>query len=99
MKGVVIGLGVLIVAALGVIIVTIASRLESHKAIVATAAGASYGVKNVDIPVGARIVRVRVVGQRLLFDISGPGPTRALMVYDLDTGQRLGTIEWKTPGE
>ncbi len=99
MKGVVIGLGALILVALGVVVVTIASRLESRKAIVAAVAGTNYGVKDVDVPAGARIVSVRVVGPRLLFDISGPGPKRALMVYDLSTGRRLGVIEWTTPGE
>ena len=109
LKAVVIGLGVLILVALGVIVVTVASRLESGKATVAattpapgTAApspGAGYGVKDVEIPPGARIVSVRVVGPRLLFDVAGPGPKRALMVYDLDSGKRLGTIEWAVPGQ
>ncbi len=112
LKAVVIGLGVLILVALGVIVVTVASRLESGKATVAAMApapaspgttaptlGAGYGVKDVEIPPGARIVSVRVVGPRLLFDVAGPGPKRALMVYDLDTGKRLGTIEWAVPGQ
>ena len=110
MKAVVIGLGVLILVALGVIVVTVASRLESSKATVAATApaspgtaapslGAGYGVKDVEIPPGARIVSVRVVGPRLLFDVAGPGPKRALVVYDLDSGKQLGTIEWAVPGQ
>jgi len=83
-------LGIVIVVGFGVVIAVIAGRLarrEQASVPHAFAAGA------VSIPRGARIEAMTAASDRLILDLALPGGGRDIIVFDLVTGARLGTIE------
>jgi len=84
----VIVLGVLILVMTAAVIGTIAGRLARGGAKPLPAlAGA------VDIPRGARIAAMTTGGDRLVLALTLPNGGQQLLVIDLATGARLGTIE------
>jgi hypothetical protein len=83
-------MGVVIVVGFGVVAAVIAGRLARRDAAGmphAFAAGA------VNIPHGARIEAMTAASDRLILDLALPGGGRDIIVFDLTTGTRLGTIE------
>ncbi len=99
LKGLVIGLGLLIVLALGVIAVTVANRTSGPKtteAPVATAAPGAFGKVHVELPPGARVVETHIEGGRLVLRIVRPDGSEAVLAYDLAGGRPAGTVELGT---
>jgi hypothetical protein len=85
---VVIVLGVLVLVMTALVIGTIAGRLArgpAHPA--ASLAGAA-----VEIPRGARIAAMTAGGDRLVLALTLPNGEQQLLVIDLASGARLGTI-------
>jgi hypothetical protein len=83
-------IGIVIVVGFGVVIAVIAGRLARREAASqphAFAAGA------VNIPQGARIEAMTAASDRLILDLALPGGGREIIIIDLVTGTRLGTIE------
>ena len=84
----VIVLGVLIVGMTAVVIGTIAGRLARGKGTpVAGFAGAA-----IDIPRGGRIAAMTAGSDRLVLALTLPNGEQQLVIIDLATGTRLGTI-------
>jgi hypothetical protein len=83
-------MGVVIVIGFGVVIAVVAGRLSQREPAVpahAFAAGA------VDLPQGARIEAMTASPERLILDLALPDGGRRIIVFDLSTGARLGTID------
>ena len=82
-------MGIVIVVGFGVVIAVIAGRLARREAAMphAFAAGA------VNIPHGARIEAMTAASDRLILALALPGGGRDIIVIDLVTGTRLGTIK------
>lgn len=87
LKIVVIVLGVLIVVTTGVILAVIAGRLSRGPA-----APSPLASGQVDIPAGARVEAMAAVADRVILDLLLPGGERQLVVIDLASGRKLGTI-------
>ena len=85
----VIVLGILIVGMTTVVIGTIAGRLARGKAVPVP----SFAGQAIDIPRGAHISAITTGADRLVLALTLPDGERQILVIDLATGARLGTIE------
>ena len=102
LKAVVIILGVAIVAVLVVIVFTIVQRAGKLTAepepAVAPATGAvapaAFGERHLVVPAGDRIIAMTATGDRLVLRLDRPDGGEYLLVVDLKTGIRLGTIRF-----
>jgi hypothetical protein len=91
LKILVVVMGVMIVIGFAVLVAGIASKMSRNRP------GASnerpFAATAIDIPRGARIEAMTSAPNRLILDLILPGGERQLLVLDLTTGARLGTIE------
>ena len=87
-------MGVLLVVGTVALIVAIATRVP-HKPL-DPAARAEYAAPPIDLPVGSRIEAMTAGPDRLVIDLLLADGTRQLLVIDLATGRRLGTIPLRT---
>ena len=86
-KGVVIGMGVLIVAGFVVIAVTLVMRTQgSGKA-------SSVYRTNVSLPPGTSIVQTEIANGQVLLRLAGAGGESWLVVIDSDKGTEQGRIQ------
>lgn len=99
LKGLVIGMGVLIVVGLTVVIVTVIKRQgnDSPSAIkspvgVSVPIEHGFGEKRVQIPKGAKVVETVIDGNRLVVRLDLNSNEQALLIVDFSTGQRVGLI-------
>jgi hypothetical protein len=83
----VIGMGVLIVAGLAVIAVTIVHRMVGRDIHAASAALQAV----LDQPAGTQIVGASASGDRLAITLHGGGPDR-VTILDLNSGRALGEV-------
>ncbi len=83
LKALVIGMGVLIVAGLIVVVVTIASRTLDGERPPTEAALA--------LPDGAEVLETALDGNRIALRLRLPGGAEAIHVFDLATGRRVAT--------
>ena len=94
LKILVVVMGVMIVVGFAVLVAGIASKMSRDRP------GASnerpFAPTAIDIPRGARIEAMTTAPNRLILDLVLPGGERQLLVLDLATGARLGTIELRT---
>ena len=86
----VIFMGLLIVAGVTVIVATAAHRMARP------AAPRPFVAAPLDLPPGAHIETVGVGADRLVLDLVLPDGNRQLLVIDLASGRRLGTIPLHT---
>ena len=85
LRAVVIGLGVLIVIAVVLLVVGLATRLGGHgKSANADAAGYT-------LPAGAKIRSMQVANNRLIMDVEEDGVDRVL-IFNTDDGHLIGQI-------
>jgi hypothetical protein len=83
-------LGVVIIVGFGVVAAVIAGRLARRE----PASNAhAFTAAAVNIPRGARIEAMTAASDRLILALALPGGGRDIIVIDLVTGTRLGTIE------
>jgi hypothetical protein len=81
-------MGIVIIVGFGVVIAVVAGRLSRG----GVTAAHSFGAANIDIPRGARIAAMTTAQDRLILEIILPDGRPQLVVIDLVTGTRLGTI-------
>ena len=81
----VIVMGVLIIAGVGVIVVTISHRLSAPRPAASVPATGPASVV-LDEPVGTRIVAIAAAAERVALGLQGGGPDR-VVVIDTVTGQ------------
>jgi len=90
LKALTVVMGVMILVGVAVLIAVIAGRL--------TRAGrpgeaAPYMAAPIDLPRGARIEMMAAGADRLVLDLILPEGGRQLLILDLATGRRIGTID------
>ena len=109
LKALVIVMGVLIVAALTVVVVTVVQRAGAPEPGTAHRAGApapsvpiagapapGFGETDIALPRGTSVVETRTGDGRIVLRVQdGAGGNQALVVIDARTGRRLGLIRLK----
>ena len=83
-------MGIVIVVGFGVVIAVIAGRLARREA---ASMPHAFAPGAVNIPHGARIEAMTAASDRLILALALPGGGRDIIVIDLVTGTRLGTIK------
>jgi hypothetical protein len=94
LKIAVIVMGVLLVVGTVLLIAVIAARV-SHKGS-PLAMSQAFVASPIDLPSGSRIEAMTAGPDRLVIDLLLADGTRQLLILDLATGQRLGTIPLRT---
>lgn len=90
-KILVIVMGIMLVGGFIALIVSIA-YMAKHRQATAPAAPAPYAAPAIELPAGARIETMALGADRLVLNIITPEGNRELLVLDLASGRRLGTI-------
>jgi flagellar basal body-associated protein FliL len=83
-------MGVMLVVGTVVLIAVIISRVEHP--VPARSAARPYAPAPIEIPHGARIAAMRIQADRLVVDLALPQGDQEIVVINLATGARLGTI-------
>jgi hypothetical protein len=91
LKVLVLVMGVMLVVGFAALIVVIAGRVSRGGPAAGTAHG--FAAAPIDIPRGARIEAMTAGSDRLILALELPEGGRQLVVIDLATGIRLGTIQ------
>jgi Family of unknown function (DUF6476) len=91
LKIVVAVMGIMLVAGFAALILVIAGRM-SHRGLGASV-DRPFTATAVEIPRGARIEAMTTAANRLILDLVLPDGKHQLVVLDLASGVRLGTIE------
>ena len=100
LKALVIVLGVMIVAGIAVIGVTIyhrATNLVNSPVPGSTEPG--FGRVALDLPAGSRVVEMTAEGDRLILRLRLADGGWRILILDMATGKRLGTFESREGGE
>ena len=84
-------MGILILIGTAALIAGIASKLSRSR----SSAGEErpFAATAIDIPRGARIEAMTAAPNRLILDLALPDGERRIVIVDMATGARLGTIE------
>jgi hypothetical protein len=85
-------MGVILVVGFGVVFAVIAGRMSRREA-AAPGAEHRFATTALDLPRGAYIAAMTTAPNRLILQLALPGGGGELVVLDLATGARLGTIE------
>ncbi len=96
LKALVIVMGVLIVAGLAVVGVTIYNRMQARAELSAAAdAGAppAFDRATVPLPAGCRVAALHPAGERLLLQLEGIAGCQQILVVDLRSGRLLGRLD------
>jgi Family of unknown function (DUF6476) len=91
LKVLVVVMGVVLVVGFAVVIAVIAGRVSRGGSPAST--DRPFATKALDIPRGARIEGMTAAPNRLILQLALPDGERQIVVVDLMTGARLGTIE------
>jgi len=91
LKILVVVMGIMLVVGFAVLVAVIAGRISRGGP--APNAARAFAAAAVDIPPGARVEAMTVGTDRLVLALVLPEGGRQLVVIDLVTGARLGTIE------
>ena len=91
LKILVVVMSVMLVAGFAALIVAIAAKI-SHR-VAAPTTSPAFAARAIDIPRGARVEAMTADTDRLVVDLALPDGGRRIIVVDLATGTRLGTIE------
>ena len=91
LKILVVVMGVMLVVGFAALVALIAGRISRGGP--AGTAAHGFGSPPIDVPRGARIEAMTAVADRLILALELPDGGRQLVVIDLATGVRLGTIE------
>jgi hypothetical protein len=88
LKTLVVVMGIMLIGGFAVLVAVIIGRVSRGGA-----PPRSFSPTAIDIPRGARIESMTAATDRLILDLALPDDGRQLVVIDLVTGTRLGTIE------
>ena len=94
LKILVVVMGVMLVAGVAILIVAVAGRVSPNRAVLATLS--PFAAPVIDLPQGARIEAMAVGPDRFVVDVVLADGTRQLLILDLVTGRRIGTIPLRT---
>jgi hypothetical protein len=97
LKALVIVMGVLIVAGLAVVVVTIYNRMQARTSTAGpTAEGGelpAFDRATVPVPAGCRVAGLQSAGDRLLLQLAGVAGCEQILVVDLRSGRLLGRLD------
>jgi len=93
LKALVVVMGVMLVAGVAILIVVIAGRVSQKPA---PASAQPFAAAPIDIPAGGRIEAMSTGPDRVVLDVVLADGSRQLLVIDLATGRRIGTIPLRT---
>lgn len=99
LKVLVVVMGVMLVAGFATLIVVVAGRVAQRQSVaVPTPTAASpFTAAPIDLPAGARVETIAVGIDRLVIDVVLSDGNRQLLILDLATGRRIGTIPLIAP--
>ena len=92
LKILVVVMGIMLVVGFAALVAVVAGRISRGGSTPATAARA-FGGRAIEIPRGSRIEAMTAGPDRLVLGLSLPEGGRQLLIIDMATGSRLGTIE------
>jgi len=92
LKILVVAMGVILIGGFVLLVAVIAGRLSRGGSV-----PGSFAAATIDIPRDARIGAMTAGTDRLVLELVLPEGARQLVVIDLATGTRLGTIELRAP--
>ncbi|MEQ9487531.1 MAG: hypothetical protein RIM72_00910 [Alphaproteobacteria bacterium] len=106
LKAAVIVMGILIVAGMAFLVYGLSVGLHKDTSVEtqtgqdaptapAAPATAAFGDIDIDLPAGSQITDYKIQGDRLVISVSVLGGGASLIVVDLSSGTRLGTITLK----
>jgi len=85
-------MGVMLIGGFALLVAIVAGRLPRGASV-----PRSFAATAIDIPRDARIEAMTAGADRLVLELVLPEGRRQLVVVDLGTGARLGTIELRAP--
>ena len=88
LKALVVVMGIMLIGGFAVLVAVIIGRVSRGGT-----APRSFPATAIDIPRGARVEAMTAGTDRLILDLVLPDDRRQLVVIDLATGVRLGTVE------
>lgn len=91
LKILVVVMGIMLIGGFAILVAVVAGRLGRSGN-----AARSFTATTIDIPLDARIEAMTAGTDRLVLDLVLPEGRRQLVVIDLGTGTRLGTIDLRT---
>ncbi len=91
LKILVVVMGVMLVVGFAALIIAIAGRVSHRRP--EAAANHPLATTPIEIPRGARVEAMTAASDRLILDLVLPDGDREIVLIDLATGARLGTIE------
>jgi hypothetical protein len=92
LKILVVVMGVMLIGGFALLVAIVAGRLPRGASV-----PRSFAATAIDIPRDARIEAMTAGADRLVLELVLPEGRRQLVVVDLGTGARLGTIELRAP--
>ena len=92
LKILVVVMGVMLIGGFALLVAIVAGRLPRGASV-----PRSFAATSIDIPRDARIEAMTAGADRLVLELVLPEGRRQLVVVDLGTGARLGTIELRAP--
>ena len=95
LKILVVVMGVLIAAGFVLLVVAVAGRLAAPVSGVrkpAADTSAPFSAAPIEVPAGSRVEAMAFAGDRLVLDLVLADGERQLIILDLATGRRLGTV-------
>ena len=92
LKLLVVVMGVMLIGGFALLVAIVAGRLPRGASV-----PRSFAATAIDIPRDARIEAMTAGADRLVLELVLPEGRRQLVVVDLGTGARLGTIELRAP--
>jgi Family of unknown function (DUF6476) len=84
-------MGVILVVGFGAVIAVIAGRMSRNAPAASTEQ--HFSTSAIEIPRGARVEAMTTAPDRLILDLVLPNGERQVIVLDMSSGARLGTIE------
>lgn len=78
-------MGAMILAGIAILVATIAGRLPKSPA-------QAFTAPPIDIPAGARVESMTTGADRIVLDLVLSGGSRQLLIVDLASGRKLGTV-------
>jgi hypothetical protein len=92
LRALVIIMGVMIVAGLIVVIVTIASRLSGSETTAGGAAPPKFDNVDLPVPAGCQVVETVTAADRLVLRLGSGERCNRVLIVDLGTGELLGSL-------
>ena len=93
LKILVVVMGIMLVVGFAALILVIAGRVSHRRP--EAAANHPLATTPIEIPRGARVEAMTTASDRLILDLVLPDGDREILLIDLATGARLGTIEMR----